>query len=151
LLLAEIKRLGGKTTLENVGPVWLRSITGDEDLAVFSRPVEIYLNERSDGHKPAVPRKLSDRVADDWLARLAGQDQLRRLELSGTAITSAGLAHLKELKNLEWLNVCLTSVDDRGLEHLAALTKMRRMVVCSSKITGSGFRHLGAMKQIESV
>src|SRR6202035_330523 len=137
LLLAEIKRLGGKTTLENVGPVWLRSITGDEDLAVFSRPVEIYLNERSDGHKPPVPRKLSDRITDDWLKQLAGQDQLRRLELFGAGITSAGLAYLKELTNLEWLNVCLTSVDDRGLEHLAGMTKMRRMVVCASKITGA--------------
>jgi sugar lactone lactonase YvrE len=151
LLLAEIRRLGGKATTENTGPVWLRSITGDRALPVFERIVEIELNERSDGHKAPVPKKLSDRVTDDWLKRLAGQDRLRRLELSGTAVTSAGLAHLKGLTGLEWLNVCLTAVDDRGLEHLAGLTRMRRMVVCSSKITGSGFDHLQGMKQIESI
>lgn len=150
-LLAEIKRLGGTATLEVFAPRWLREIAGDESLEIFGRIAEIVLNERSDGHKAPVPKKESDRVTDDWLTRLAGQDQLRRLEVSGTAVTSAGLVHLKDLKNLEILNVCLTAVDDRGFEHLAGLTKMKRMVVCSSKITGTGFKHLGDMKQIESI
>jgi gluconolactonase len=150
-LLAEIKRLGGTATVENFGPVWLREISGDEALPVFGRIVEIVLNERTDGHKEPVPKKLSDRVTDDWLKRLEGQDKLRRLEVSGTAVTSEGLVHLKDLKDLEFLNICLTAVDDRGFEHLAGLTKMRRMTVCSSKITGTGFKHLGDMKQLESI
>ena len=151
LLLAEIKRLRGTANVEVVAPSWLRSIVGDEGLAVFGRIVEINLNERTDGHKAPVPRTLSERVTDDWLKQLAGQDLLRKLELSGTAVTSSGLVHLEDLKNLEILNVCLTAVDDRGFEHLAGLTRMRRMVVCSSKITGSGFRHLRAMTRIESI
>lgn len=151
LLLAEIKRLGGTATIEVSAPTWLRESCGDESLPVFGRITEIELNERSDGHKEPVPKKLTDRVTDDWLKRLTGQDQLRRLEVSGTAVTSVGLVHLKELKNLEVLNVCLTPVNDRGFEHLAGLTKMRRMVVCSSQITGSGFKHLDGMKQIESI
>jgi gluconolactonase len=150
-LLAEIKRLGGKTISEVTAPDWLRSIAGDESLGVFGRITEIDLNERTDGHKDPVPKKLTERVTDDWLAKLSNQDQLRRLELSGTAITSAGFVHLKNLKNLERLNVCLTAADDRGFEHLAGLTNMKRMVICASKITGSGFEHLRAMKQIESI
>jgi len=151
LLLAEIHRLKGKATLEIQAPVWLRSIASDEGLAVFGRLVELELNERTDGHKEPEPRKLSERVTDDWLKRLADQEQLRRLELSGTAITSAGLVHLKDLTNLEWLNLCLTAVDDRGLEHLAGLTRMRRLVICASRITGTGFQHLQGMKQLESI
>jgi sugar lactone lactonase YvrE len=150
-LLAEIKRLGGTATIEVQAPDWLRSLASDEGLAVFGRLVELDLNERTDGHKEPVPKKLSDRVTDDWLKQLAGQDQLRRLELSGTAITSAGLVHLKDLSNLERLNICLTAVDDRGFEHLAGMAKMRRMVICASKITGTGFAHLGGMKQLESI
>ncbi|HEX3150742.1 MAG TPA: SMP-30/gluconolactonase/LRE family protein [Gemmataceae bacterium] len=150
-LISEIKRLGGTAAIEVVAPDWLRAIASDEALPVFGRIVEIVLNERTDGHKEPVPKKLNDRVTDDWLKRLEGQDRLRRLEVSGTAVTSAGLVHLKELKNLEFLNVCLTAVDDRGFEHLAGLTKMRRMTVCSSKITGTGFAHLGAMTQLESI
>ena len=151
VLLAEIKRLGGKPILEVDAPEWLRSIVGDDGLTAFGRLVELELNERTDGHKEPIPKKLSDRVTDDWLKQIADQVDLRRLELSGTAVTSAGLIHLKGLTNLERLNVCLTAVDDRGFEHLAGLTKMRRMVVCASKITGSGFQHLQAMKQLESI
>lgn len=151
VLLTEIQRLGGKATLEVVAPDWLRSIASDEGLPVFSRIVEIELNERTDGHKDPEPKKLSDRVTDDWLKLLAGQDRLRRLEVSGTAVTSAGLIHLKDLTNLERLNVCLTACDDQGFEHLAGMTKMKRMTICASKITGSGFAHLQGMKQIESI
>ena len=125
-LLAEIKRLGGKATLEVFAPEWLRSIAGDEGLRVFGRITEIDLNERTDGHKEPTPKALTDRVTDDWLQHLAGQDKLERLELSGTAVTSAGLIHLKGLTNLGRLNVCLTAVDDRGFENLAGLTKMKR-------------------------
>ena len=150
-LLAEVKRLGGTATIEVVAPEWLRSITSDESLPVFGRITEIVLNERTDGHKEPTPKKLADRVTDDWLKRLDGQDRLRRLELSGTAVTSAGLVHLKGLRSLEVFNVCLTAVDDAGFEHLVELARLRRVVVCSSKVTGSGFRHFTGMRHIESI
>ena len=150
-LLEEIKRLGGRATIEIVAPDWLRAIAGDDGLPVLGRIVEIELNENTDGHATPAPRKLTDRVTDDWLKRLTGQDMLHRLELSGTAVTSAGLIHLKDLKNLERLNLCLTACDDRGFEHLAGLTRMRRMTICASKITGTGFQHLQGMKQLESI
>jgi gluconolactonase len=150
-LLAEIKRLGGNVTLEITAPDWLRSIVGDDGLASFGRIVEIELNERTDGHKEPTPKPLTDRVTDDWLKQIANQVNLRRLEVSGTAVTSRGLIHLKNLVNLERLNLCLTAVSDDGFEHLAGMTKMRRMTICSSKITGSGFVHLQGMKQLESI
>ena len=150
-LLAEIQRLGGTAAFEPDAPTWLREIAGDSSLTVFHHFTEIVLNERSDGHAKPVPKKDTDRVTNDWLKRIAGQVHLRRLELSGTAVTSDGLVHLKDLKNLEVLNICLTAVDDRGFEHLAGLTKMKRMVVCASKITGSGFKHLAGMTQLESI
>lgn len=150
-LLAEVKRLAGKATLEIAAPDWLRSIAGDDALPVFGRIVEINLNERTDGHKEPEAKPLSQRTHDETLKLLAGQEDLRRLEVSGTAVTSAGLVHLKGLTGLEFLNVCLTAVDDSGFENLAGMVQMRRMTVCASKITGSGFAHLGAMKKLESI
>ena len=61
-------------------PEWLRSIASDGGLPVFGRITELDLNERTDGHKEPTPKPLSDRVTDDWLKRLAGQDKLERLE-----------------------------------------------------------------------
>lgn len=150
-LLAEVKRLGGKATLDIAAPDWIRSIAGDESLEVFGRIAELNLNERTDGHKEPDAKALSQRVNDETLKLLVGQDALRRLELSGTAVTSTGLIHLKGLTKLQFLNVCLTAVSDEGFEHLSALTKMRRMTVCASKITGSGFKHLAGMKQLQSI
>ncbi len=150
-LLAEVKRLNGKATLEVGAPDWLRSILGDEALSSFARIVELELNERTDGHKEPTPKKLTDRVHDDWLKLVADQTELRRLELSGTAVTSAGLVHCKHLTKMERFNVCLTAVSDDGFEHLAGMTKMKRMTICASKITGSGFKHLQGMKQLESI
>ena len=152
VLLAEVKRLNGKATLEVRGTLgFLRSIVGDDGLSSFGRIVELELNERTDGHKEPTPKKLTDRVHDDWLKLIADQTELRRLELSGTAVTSAGLVHLQKLTKMERFNVCLTAVSDDGFEHLAGMTKMKRMTICASKITGSGFQHLQGMKQIESI
>jgi len=150
-LLAEVKRLNGKVTFTNVAPRWLRAIAGDESLAVFARISELDLNERTDGHKEPEARPLSQRVHDDTLKLLVGQDALMRLEVSGTAVTSAGLVHLRGLTNLQYLNLCLTAVSDEGFEHLAGLTRMKRMTVCSSRVTGTGFAHLTGMTQLESI
>lgn len=150
-LLNEVKRLNGKVTSEIFAPDWLRSILGDEALAIFGRITELSLNERTDGHKEPEAKPLTQRVHDETLKLLAGQDALRRLELSGTAVTSAGLVHLKDLTGLQFLNVCLTAVGDDGFEHLAKLTNMRRMTICASKITGSGFQHLKGMTQLQSI
>jgi len=150
LLIAEIKRLGGKATVQVQGPNWLRAIVGDEAMVAFAHIVEIDLNERTDGHKPPVQKPLENRVTDDWLKKLDEQEDLRRLELSGTAVTSAGMRHLRGLE-LERLNVCLTAVDDEGLKHLTKMTSLKRLVVCSSNVTGTGFKHLEGMKQLESI
>lgn len=150
-LLAEVKRLNGRVTFEVVAPDWLRAIAGDDSLSVFARIVELNLNERTDGHKAAEAKPLAQRVHDETLKLLAGQDALRRLELSGTAVTSAGLVHLKHLTNLQFLNFCLTGISDEGFEHLSNLTRLRRMTVCSSRITGTGFAHLTNMTQLESI
>jgi sugar lactone lactonase YvrE len=151
MLLAEVKRLNGKATMEVAAPDWLRAIAGDEGLAVFAQIVELNLNERTDGHKEPEAKPLTERVHDETLKLLEGQSALRRLELSGTAITSAGLVHLRELTNLQFLNLCLTNVSDEGFENLAKLTNLRRMTVCSSKVTGTGFRYFAGMSQLESI
>ncbi len=150
-LLAEIQRLGGKAILDITAPDWLRAELGDDALRSMGRIAEIELNERTDGHKDPTFKKPSDRVTDDWLKQIANQADLRRLELSGTAVTSKGLVHLKYLTKLQRLNVCLTAVTDDGFEHLAGMTDMRYMAVCSTKVTGSGFKHLGAMTKLESI
>jgi hypothetical protein len=150
-LRGEIKRLKGKAVTEPGGPAWLRPLVGPEEMGVFTRLTEIDLNEHTDGHAAKKPRPKGEAVTDEWLRHLAGLPDLRRLELSGTAVSDVGLAALRDLKNLEWLNVCLTPVTNAGLKHLAGLTNLRRLVICSTRVTGSGFKDVPDWPKIESI
>ncbi len=58
-------------------------------------------------------------VTDQGLQHLARLPGLRRLILSGTAISDAGLAGLQALPNLEVLELGWTGVTDAGMAHLA--------------------------------
>lgn len=121
-LLAEIQRLGGTAVTEVDAPLWLREAAGDGALMVFSRITEIVLNERTDGHKAPAPKKGADRVTDEWLAKwLAGQDRVRRLELSGTAVSDNGIDALAGLKGLSDLDVSGTKITAGGRARLAKL------------------------------
>ncbi len=150
-LLGEVERLHGQVKYDVKAPRELRAIVGDEGLHLFGRITEVYFNERTDGHKEPEKKAVSDRCSDETMKLIAPLNHLRRLEISGTAVTSAGLKHLEFLTHLQFLNVCLTAVDDEGLAHLSRLKNMRRMTVCSSKITGSGFKHLKGMEHLESI
>jgi hypothetical protein len=150
-LQQEVKRLKGKTVTEPGGQDWLRQVVGPEAMVLFARLTEIELNEHTDGHAERKARPKGDTVTDDWLKNLDGLPDLTRLELSGTMISDAGLASIRNLQSLERLNVCLTPVTDGCLKHLAGLTNLRRLVICSTMVTGSGFRDVPDWPRIESI
>jgi len=51
------------------------------------------------------------------------------LEFGHMAITDAGLAHLKELKGLQYLDVSTTEVTDAGVLQLVSLKQLRVLLV----------------------
>jgi hypothetical protein len=69
------------------------------------------------------------RITDAGLAYLKDATKLERLELRGTQITDAGLEHLKNLTGLQWLAVSGTRVTEAGVQELKRslpnLTEMR--------------------------
>ena len=108
------------------------------------------------------------------MAHLGGLVGLRTLNLAGTSITDAGLAHLKDatglryfhlsdcekvgdaglaglkgLKQLEFLSLSgQPRVTDAGLAHLTELTKLKDLHLDQTRITGAGLAHLGKMKEL---
>ena len=56
--------------------------------------------------------------ADEDLATLENLSEFRVLDLEGTAVTNAGLVHLAELRQLEYLVVRRTGVNAAGLQRL---------------------------------
>ncbi len=61
-----------------------------------------------------------------------------RLHLEKTKVTDAGLAHLKPLANLEYLNLYSTEISDAGLAHLESLSKLKSLYLWQTKVTDAG-------------
>ena len=69
---------------------------------------------------------------------------MQYLNLEGTKITGAGLAHLKDLTNLQYLSLegC-ENITDAGLVHLKNLTNLKDLSLAGCEnITDSGVAEL---------
>jgi len=64
--------------------------------------------------------------------------ELRRLILSTTEVTDAGLEHLANLTTLQFLYLEDTRVTDTGLEYLTGLTSLKSLWVCHTQVTAEG-------------
>ena len=86
---------------------------------------------------------LSDTpVTDNGLKSITAISGLTHLSVLGsTQTTAAGMSHLAELRNLEWLDWHRTATDD-GLAHLENLKEIWHLDLGNSPINGSGLRHL---------
>ncbi len=71
------------------------------------------------------------------LAALQGDD-LQYLQLSGTRVNNAGLAHIKGLTGLRVLWLYDTQVSDTGLVHLQGLTGLRVLNLRSTLVSVGG-------------
>ena len=60
------------------------------------------------------------------------------LTLTETAVTDAGLEHLKALPRLGTLLLSHTRVTDRGLEHLKDVPRLRTVFLDDTRVTAAG-------------
>ena len=67
---------------------------------------------------------------------------MERLHLENTAITDAGLVHLKGLKDLKELSLINTAITDAGLVHLKGLTKLEDLWLDYTDVTVAGVHEL---------
>jgi hypothetical protein len=119
---AEVERLGGQTEFEE--PDWMMPCVGDfVVLADRLRVIKLQNTAADDaflaflaGQSPRAPY-LTDlnlagaSVTDKGLQELRGLRQLRRLDLSGTRVTSRRLqAAVRSLTSLEWVGVAGSGV-----------------------------------------
>jgi hypothetical protein len=91
-----------------------------------------------------IPRRANDPLrANDATVALVGQlGRLDSLRLTGTAVTNAGLVHLKGLTGLRDLQLGNTQITDAGLAHLKGLTELRQLLLFNTPITDAGLDHL---------
>jgi hypothetical protein len=92
-------------------------------------------------------------MTDAALARIAGLDHVRRLELEGSSrLTDEGLQHLARMPNLQHLNLSGTGFTARGLEVLRQLPDLRVFELhWHANVTDDGLAHLEACERLEQV
>lgn len=94
--------------LEPPGPRWLRELVGDH---YFQTPVRVWL-----GSDEGVG--FLDHELESLAGPLHSLPRLTALDLAGSPITDAGLAHLHGLTQLEQIDLRGTKVTDRGIQSL---------------------------------
>ncbi|MGA2064768.1 MAG: hypothetical protein ABSG86_07355 [Thermoguttaceae bacterium] len=88
-------------------------------------------------------------VTDAGLEHLKGLTQLQSLYL-GSEVTDAGLEHLKDFTQLRTLNLRATAVTDAGLEHLKGFAQLQSLCL-GAKVTDAGLEHLKGLRQLQSL
>jgi hypothetical protein len=89
-------------------------------------------------------------VTDAGLSHLRGSG-LSNLIVSDTRITDAGLASLEGLPNLHSLSLQSTSVGDAGLVTLRPLRELTTLYLSGTKVTDAGLATLAAMPNLSYV
>jgi Leucine-rich repeat (LRR) protein len=125
-VIAELHRLGGRVWADEAGRVirveLARVPIGDDDLAILSKlPHLQWLNLRG-------INVFKGTLSNEGLRHISGLTQLRSLNLSANRrLNSPSLFHIRNLKNLEWLNLTGTRIGNEGLIHLRELPRLKRL------------------------
>lgn len=85
-------------------------------------------------------------VSDAGIAQLKGLRMLRKLHLVQTAVTDAGVAHLREL-DLQLLALGGTQTSDAALEHLGSMKSLSALSV-GKAVTDAGLERLKGLSKL---
>jgi|GEM_PF-2071555 hypothetical protein len=91
-------------------------------------------------------------ASDSDMQYLANLPRLEYLDLVSPRITDAGLAHLRNLYELQWLTLQAgAGVTDAGLAHLAGMSKLRILVLADIQVTDAGLSHLKGLTALQAL
>ncbi len=76
-------------------------------------------------------------------------DKEAAFHLSGKELTDEGLVHLREIKNLIWLNLANTKISDAGLKHIADMKSLKRLHLEKTQIGDEGLAHIKGLSELE--
>ena len=88
---------------------------------------------------------------DGELSVLKDLKNVQWLNLGGTDVTDEGLQHLNELTSLTRLHLEKTAVSDAGLEHLRGLENLTYLNLYQTAVTDAGLRHLQGLKKLKNL
>lgn len=86
-------------------------------------------------------------VSDDALKELATFQNLKRLDLRATSVSTAGVAAIKDLPRLEELNLAQTRVDDTVVDAISEMSALKRLFAWRSSLSKDAAAHLSEVRK----
>ncbi len=92
----------------------------------------------------------------EWLQLVLGENFFSEIEsvsfyFGRGKVTDVETANLRELTNLQLLDLSETSVSDAGLANLKQLFQLRDLNLAGTKVTGAGLRDLKGLSKLETL
>jgi hypothetical protein len=99
---------------------------------------------------PLFPSPRIVKVNDDELSDLSKFEHLQVLDLCAAEITNKALLYIKDLKNLQVLDLRKTRVNDEGLKLLEQHNKnLKKLYLTWCPVTNKGLEHVGKLPNLE--
>lgn len=130
----EVGIAGGECEFEHRVPAWLQFLAGDDFHSFMDYPVIVGVT------------MAGAAIQDANLARLPSLPHLRTLDIHDSRVTSDGLDHVLQWKNLQALNLSNTPVTD--ITRLAALPQLESLQLAFSQVRRE---HLSGLSQLKNL
>jgi imidazolonepropionase-like amidohydrolase len=102
--------------------------------------------------KAAVKVDLNNaKISNEDLKNLAPLAELETLDLRITPVGDEGMAHLRNLKKLKFLNLFRTNLSEKGLAELRDLTQLETLLIGGTRVTDEGLKHLENFSKLRKV
>jgi internalin A len=90
-------------------------------------------------------------LTDTAIAHLREWKRLEVLNVRGVRLTSAVFEHLSQLTALRSLDIAFTEVEDDGFEQLSSLTKLESLALGGNRLTGSALASLKLLPALRTL
>ena len=84
-------------------------------------------------------------------AKLKALVGLEELSIGGTAVTDAGLVHLRAFPRLRTLSIYGTPLTDAGMDVVASLDELEEVALAGTRITDAGLMKLAKSRKLSFV
>ena len=143
----------GRYRLRSSGVNALRYFNSADNRALLRSVLDAPLTDIEKSMEYAVRAKAYEVLLhwDEDVSLPKCAQELKSLNLAGSAVTDKGLRQLAELKNLEKLDLQDTKVTDKGLKELARLKKLKSLRLSEAQMSDATVRILREIGLLHSL
>ncbi|MBW2058218.1 MAG: hypothetical protein JRJ26_12055 [Deltaproteobacteria bacterium] len=123
------------------------SINGVSTQVLISNANMVHLKVLNNLETLALPTWTNDA----GLSNVAGLVRLTTLNIPNSRITDAGMAFLKNLREMKSLVLTAANITDSGIEYLAGLSRLEILNLSNTRLTDAGMVHIAGLTNLRKL